>query len=306
MSYSGFKIKNLGPSYRAFTADVGPLNLTAGVHVAELYIGLYSQILTTDDTTLTDILTTIGEVLITRRGQTTHAIENGLDLLALNIAPWFDHLPWYSCGGTSALYNYVKSLTVPCAFPSGYSGEFQLTIENTADAGTGSEEISIAEGQGFYAHNYFGQGGMMDPSKQHFHIVKRLYDPAAAGWNAGLDIGTEGTLIGILCWQTAEDEANVAKTAVDLYEMKLDIGGENVIYVSELASMGRHGARTSVNAHTADQDDSNQIAAILDQYVYFDFARQPWDCRGKTVNFSTNAGTSHTAIRVYPIYLVDW
>ena len=66
----------------------------------------------------------------------------------------------------------------------------------------------------------------------------------------------------------------------------------------------REGARTSGQSSATFQTEQVATDAIFDQYFYIDFAKQPWDCRGKTVVFSTNAGTAD-AIRVYPIYLVD-
>jgi hypothetical protein len=271
------------------------------VPIAELYMGFYGVVDVTAGVDLATALTAIDEVTVTRRGETIVAIENGLDLLALELAPWFDHNIMYTTGGSSAHYEYVKGLALPCNYPIGVSGEFQLTVEQL-DTNLSSEVLSIAEGQGFYAHNYFGQGML---AGKHFHIVKRLYDPAAAGWNSGFDIGTEGDLIGLLVWQTNEENRTVAKAAVDLYEMKLTIGGEEVITADLLTQQGRMGARGSGQSGSTDQTEEVAKAAIYDQYVYIDFARQPWDCRGKTVVLSTNAGTSHGAIRAYPIYLVE-
>jgi len=297
----GFKIKQLGTPFRDFTANVGPVNLTAGVPIAELYFGFYGVVDKTAGVDLATALTAINEITVTRRGETIVAIENGLDLLALELAPWFDHNIMYTTGGSSAHFEYVKGLTLPCNYPVGVSGEFQVTVEHL-DTNLSSEVLSIAEGQGYYAHNYFGQGIL---EGRNFHIVKRLFDPAAAGWNSGFDIGTEGDLIGLLVWQTNEEDRTVAKAAVDLYEMKLDIGGETVIHTDLLTQQGRMGARGTGQSGSDVQSGEMDKAAVYDQYVYLDFARQPWDCRGKTVVLSTNAGSGHGAIRAYPIYLID-
>ena len=108
----------------------------------------------------------------------------------------------------------------------------------------------------------------------------------------------------MLIFQTTEEEGEVAKTAISTYEIKLEIGGETVIQADCLVQQGRTGARSLGNSEATAQSDENPKAAIFDQYIVIDFARQPWDCRGKTVNFSFNAGTAD-AVRVYPIYLVD-
>ena len=297
----GFKIKNLGAPFKNFTADVGPINLTAGVPVAELYLGMYAQHVLTAATTLAAFLGEIDEVTVTRRGETIVAIENGLDLMALEMFPWNDHASCVTIGGSSAHYQYIKGLALPCNYPVGVSGEFQLTVETANGATLGSEVLSIAEGQGYYAQNYFGQEGL---ANKNFHIVKRLYTPAATGWNSGFDIGTEGDLVGLLIFQTTEEEGEVAKTAISTYEIKLEIGGETVIQADCLVQQGRTGARSLGNSEATAQSDENPKAAIFDQYIVIDFARQPWDCRGKSVTLSTNAGTAD-AIRVYPIYLVD-
>lgn len=297
----GFKIKQLGTPWRAFTANVGPLNLTAGVPIAELYMGFYAVCDKTAGVDLNVALTAIDEVTVTRRGETIVAIENGLDLLALELFPWFDHNIMYTTGGSSGHYEYVKGLTLPCAYPVGVSGEFQITVEQL-DTNLSSEVLSIAEGQGYYAHNYFGQEMI---TGKHFHIVKRLYDPAAAGWNSGFDVGTEGDLIGLLIWQTNEEGEEIVKTAVDIEQLRLEIGGETVVYADLLTLPGRTGARGTGQSGTKDQTEANAKAAVFDQYICLDFARQPWDCRGKTVVLSTDAGSSHAAIRAYPIYLID-
>ena len=300
----GFKLKNLGTSYRGFAANIGPLNLTAGVPVAEIYMGMHGRLTLAAGAglTLATCLDEIDEVTITRRGETIVSIENGQDLFALELAPWFDHNIKYTTGASSSHYFYVKGLALPCNYPVGVSGEFQLTVENAANANTATEVMSIAEGQGFYRANEFGMGE--DLLSKHFHIVKRLFTPAGTGWNSGLDIGTEGDLVGILVWSTTEEGKTVAKTSMSLYEVKLEIGGETVLQCDPLTLPCREGARTSGQSSATFQTEQIAEGAILDQYFYIDFARQPWDCRGKTVVFSTNAGTAD-AIRVYPIYLVD-
>ena len=135
----------------------------------------------------------------------------------------------------------------------------------------------------------------------HFHIVKRLFTPSGTGWNNGTDIGTEGFLCGLLIFQTTEEAYNVAKTSISLYEIKLSVGGEEVILTDYLTAPGREGRQSGQSGRSQSQEIDQ--ASILDQFVYFDFARQPWDCRGKSVILSTNAGTAD-ALRIYPVYLV--
>ena len=88
------------------------------------------------------------------------------------------------------------------------------------------------------------------------------------------------------------------------YEMQLDIGGETVIKADCLTQQGRMGSRDCGQSSSVDTSEQVPKAQVFKQYVYFDFARQSWDCRGKTVTLMTNAGTAD-AIRAYPIYLVD-
>ena len=298
----GFKIKNLGTPFRDFTANVGPLNLTAGVPIAELYLGEYAQILLSAGKTLAQVLNEIDEVTVTRRGETIISIENGSDLAALELFPWNDHGFRFTTGGSSEHYYYIKGLALPYNFPVGVSGEFQLTVETANGAEISSEVLSIAEGQGYYVHNYFGYQDFL--ANKHFHIVKRLFTPAATGWNSGFDIGTEGDLIGLLIFQTTEEDREVAKTSLSIEQLKLDIGGETVVLTDSLTMQGRMGSRDTGQSGTTDQSEEAPKAAIFDQYVAIDFARQSWDCRGKTVTLSYEAGTAD-AIRVYPIYLVD-
>lgn len=297
----GFKMKQLGAPFQTFTANYGPINLTAGVPDAELYFGLYGQKVLTA-TTLASVLDIMDEIIVTRRGETIIDFENGEDLLAMTLAPWFDHTLKYTTRGTSAHYSYMKGLCLPCNFPPGAAGEFQLQVLYAAAAGITTPYLSVAEGQGWFENNVFGLGDLT--KNHHFHIVKRLYTPAATGWNNGFDIGTEGTLVGLLMWQTAEEGKNVAKAAVDLLEMRLEIGGEDVIRADCLTIPGREGRQRGQSNDTLLTTTLDDLALILDQYVYFDFARQPWDCKGKSVVLYTNAGTGHTAIRAYPIYLV--
>jgi len=298
----GFKIKNLGTPFRNFTANVGPVNLTAGVPVAEIYLGLYAQMLIKATKTVCDTLgTEISEITVTRRGETVVSIENGMDLLALELLPWFDHNITYTSGGSSAHYQYVKGLTLPCNYPIGVSGEFQLTVETGNAAYYGSEVLSIAEGQGYYQQNWFPQA---DLEGKHFHIVKRLYTPAATGWNSGFDIGTEGDLVGLVIFQTTEEDRTVAKGSISLYEIQLDIGGETVVKADCLTQQGRMGSRYGGQSGSVDQAAVDEKGQCFDQYIPIDFAGQYWDCRGKTVTLMTNAGTAD-AIRAYPIYLVD-
>lgn len=300
----GFKIKNLGTPFRGFTANVGPLNMTAGVPIAEVYLGMHGRLTLAAGAglTLETCLAEIDEITVTRRGETIVSIENGNDLLALELAPWFDHEIKFTTGISSAHYWYVKGLALPCNYPNGVSGEFQLTVENAANANTSAEVLSIAEGQGYYRHNELGY--TRELVSKHFHIVKRLYTPQGTGWNSGFDIGTEGDLIGLLIFQTTEEGKLVEKGSISLYEIKLEIGGETVIQCDCLTAPGREGARTAGQSNSKLQTEQVAKDAILDQYYYFDFAKQKWDCRGKTVVLSTNAGTAD-AIRVYPIYLVD-
>lgn len=304
----GYKIRNLGPSYRGFTANIGPLQLTAGVPIAELFFGLYGRLVLAsaaggDGTVL---LNQIDEIRLSRGGQTIIEIENGQDLWALTKAPWNDQAPDVTTGGSSGHYQYWKGLTLPVSLPPGAAGEFMLQIDNAGSVSTSGEEISIAEGWGRYAANYIGDGrAMMNTvanNGKHFHIVKRLKTPTAAGWQDNMYIGTEGDLIGLLLWQTAEQGQGIAKTAIDLYEIRLEIGGETVIECSALNGFGTQGP------HQGCQSDIGFSfpTAVLGEYMYFDFRRQPWDCRGKSVNLTWNAGTDHTAVRAYPIYLVDW
>jgi hypothetical protein len=298
----GFKIKTLGAAFRPFTANIGPLNLTAGVPIAELYFGLYgvSTVTANNNVNFTLLLNQIDEVTVTRGGQTVVSIENGQDLLALMMAPWNDQAPQVTDCGSSGHYYYVKGLCLPTSYPSGASGEFQLTVENAGSALTSGELLSIAEGQGLYAANYFSQEHI---DNKMFHIAKRLYTPLATGWHEGINIGTEGILIGMLVWQTHEQDKGQVITGIDLYQSKLDIGGEEVIVddcLTAPATAGKIGAvennpRVSFASH------------VLGEYRYYDFRRQPWDCRGKSVVYSWNAGTATTgSVRCYPIYLVDW
>jgi hypothetical protein len=146
--------------------------------------------------------------------------------------------------------------------------------------------------------------GMVNPSEDngmHFHIVKRLKTPSATGWGEGFAIGTEGDLVGLMLWQTTEQHQTVAKTSISLYEYRLEIGGEVVINANCLNGFGTQGPSQGC------QSDAGYSfpTAQLGEYVYHDFRRQPWDCRGKSVMLYHNAGTAD-AIRAYPIYLVDW
>ncbi len=298
----GYKIKNLGSPFQTFTANYGPVNLTAGVPVAELFFGAYGRKVLTAAAghSLQELLAVFDEIIVTRRGETIIDFENGNDLLAMTLAPWFDHSPKYTTGGSSGHYMYVKGLTLPCNFPPGASGEFQLSINYAAVTGITTPYLSIAEGQGWYEHNIFGMEKLA--KDHHFHIVKRLFTPSGTGWNNGYDIGCEGVLVGLLLFQTTEEGYNVAKTSISLYETRLEVGGEDVIRADCLTMQGREGRQTGQSS-TNFQSHNEDIADIKDQYVYYDFARQPWDCRGKSVVLYTNAGTAD-AIRAYPVYLV--
>lgn len=300
----GFKVKGLGAPFRAFTANLPPMNLTAGVPVAELYLGLYGRVTLAAGApmNLATALEVIDEVVVTRRGETVIDIENGLDLLALILAPWNDHIPGFVVGGSSGHYIYVKGLTLPCNFPVGALGEFQLTVYNADNANMSAEVLSVAEGQGYYQANELGLNKLLETN--HFHIVKRLYTPTATGWNSGFDIGTEGWLVGVLIFQTTEEGKTVAKTSTSLYEVELTIGGESVIRTDVLTLPSHQGARAQPDLLAAGGADSGVgVWSILEQFVYLDFRKQPWDCRGKSVVLKTNAGTDD-AIRAYPIYLV--
>ena len=298
----GYKIKTLGTSFRDFSAaNIGPLNLTAGVPIAELFFGIHARCILAAGAgeNIAHILIQMDEITVTRAGQTIVSIENGQDLFALIKAPWNDQAPDVCDGVSSSHYVYLKGLTLPCSYPSGAAGEFQLTVENALDASTGSEVLSIAEGQGLYAANYFGQSLC---TNKLFHIVKRLYTPAGTSNNEGINIGTEGTLIGLLLWQTTEQGKTVAKTSISLYkDIELVIGGESVIDADCLTGQGTQGTTYGCESNT----NVSFPSSILDEYVYIDFRRQPWDCRGKSVVFKYNGGTAD-AIRVYPIYMIDW
>ena len=303
----GYKFKRLGPLYRDFATTVGPLNLTAGVPIAEIFLGMYGHriLAAVAGNNISAFLQQLSEITVTRAGQTIVSIEHGQDLLALMRAPWLDQTPDLTDGVSSDHYLYCKGLNLPCAYPPGAAGEFQLTLENTDTANTDEEKISITEGQGLYAQNYFGQGilgGQVDDKNygpQHFHIVKRLKTPSAA-WE-DFNIGTEGTLIGLMLWQTDEESKTKAYTAVNFEEIKLEIGGETVILTDYLAALGTQGSFGGAESNTRVCWPS----AILSEYIYFDFRRQPWDCRGKSVILSWNDSELH-AIRAYPIYLVNW
>ena len=319
----GFKYKQLVSEWNIAAAGANLTNqpLTAGVPIAETYLGIYGQLVTAGNAmTLETWLNVLSEIKVTRAGQTQIEIENGIDLLALELFPWFDHDIAYTSGGTSGHFMYAKGLTIPCNFPVGHQGEWQLTVERTDNAGAINEVLSVAEGQGYYAHNWLSQQMLFGaipgvsgppppvaggPGGRHFHIVKRLYAPAATGWNSGFDIGTEGILIGLLVWQYHEEGAATAKTLTDLYQVRLDIGGETVIETDALTHQGRH-SRLSGQSHTALQSQEMAKQAIIDQYVCWDFADQPWNCKGKSVVLRTNAGVAGGNIRAYPIYLVDW
>lgn len=304
----GFKIKTLGQAFRPFTAglSIGPLDLTAGVPIAELYFGWHGRVTLAAGAPmpLTTILATMSEFTLTYGGEAVISIENGNDLLALVLAPWFDHLPEFTSEISSAHYGFVKGLTLPLSLPSVAAGEAQIFVENTTNANISGEYLSIAEGQGFYAQNVFSVSGSMIAGKG-FHIVKRLRDPTAAGWGEGMSIGFEGDLVGLLIYQTVTQDQLIEKDAITIRQLRLQIGGETVIESTSLNSQGRHGARGVPDSHGMSGGDEN-LQEVLDHYMYFDFARQPWDCRGKSVILSWEAGTSHEAVRAYPIYMWNW
>ena len=258
----GFKITGLGAPFRVFTADLQPINLTAGVPVAEIYLGLYGQITLTAGApmNLATVCAVIDEVIVTRRGETIIDIENGLDLLALILAPWNDHVPAFVAGGSSAHYVYLKGLTLPCNFPVGALGEFQLTVLNADNANMSLEVLSIAEGQGFYDANQLGYTKELQNS--HFHIVKRNYTPVA-GRNQGIDIGTEGTLIGLLVFETDEQAKTLAKAAVNITELELKIGGESVIRTDVLTLPSHQGARATPDLVAAAGADSGVGLSLI-------------------------------------------
>jgi len=302
----GFKIKTIPPAFRGFTANLPPINLTAGVPIAELYFGLYGVVQTAGQGgNASLLLNQIDELRVSRGGQVIVELENGQDLFALMRAPWNDQSPDVTAPGTSGHYTYVKGLMLPCNYPSGAAGEFILEINNAASAGTISEEISIAEGQGDYAANYFGQSFLtgtygMGAGKQMFHIVKRLIDAGGTGWRPPVFIGTDGTLIGLMVWVDTEQCKAQIKSGIGVLQFRLDIGGESVIEANVLNGLGTQGSFGGAQNNTSVSFPSS----ILGEYYYIDFRRQPWDCRGKSVRFSWNAGTDEAA-RLYPIYLID-
>lgn len=79
----GYKIKNLGTPYRTYAANIGPVNLTAGVPVAELFLGMYGQKTIQTSMSLETTLAIISEITVTRRGETVLAFDNAMDLMAL-------------------------------------------------------------------------------------------------------------------------------------------------------------------------------------------------------------------------------
>jgi hypothetical protein len=303
----GYKIKTLGPAFRSFTANLAPIQLTAGVPISELYFGLYGRIVLAaaaggDGTVL---LNQIDEIKLTRGGQSFIEIENGQDLWALTKFPWLAQAPDVTTGGSSGHYQYWKGLNLPLSLPPGAAGEYMLQVDNAGSASTSGEEISIAEGWGRYAANYFGQGPRLlntgTNSGKHFHIVKRLKTPSGTGWGDNFYIGTEGDLVGLLIYSTTEQGQATAKTALSIEELRLDIGGESVIEASSLTVHGTQGPSQGSQSDTG----FSFPTAVLGEYIAIDFRRQPWNCRGKSVNLRWDAGTAD-AVRAYPIYLVDW
>jgi len=304
----GYKFRTLGPAFRGFTANLAPIQLTAGVPIAELFFGLYAQIVKTakggDDGTV--LLNQIDEIRLTRGGQSIIEIENGLDLWAITKAPWNDQAPDVTTGGSSAHYCYWKGLCLPVSLPPGAAGEFMLQVMNAGTTNTGSEEISIAEGWGRYAANYLSHEGIMLNTEadngKHFHIVKRLKSTSGTGWQDNWYIGTEGDLIGLLIWQETEQDELQARGTLGISELRLDIGGESVIEASSLTCHGTQGPTFGCQSFTT----YSFPTAPLGEFMYFDFRSQPWDCRGKSVNLRINSGVDSDDIRAYPIYLVDW
>lgn len=304
----GFKLRQLAPAPRAFTANLTPVYLTAGVPIAELYFGLYGRIVLAsaaggDGTVL---LNQIDEVSLTRGGQTIIEIENGQDLIALMLAPWNDQSPSVTTGGSSGHYQYIKGLCLPVSLPPGAAGEYVLQVNCAGSTSTSGEYISLAEGWGRYAANYLGMNeallNMQPNNGKHFHIVKRLFDPTAEGWGEPILIGAEGDLIGMLIYETTEQGQTITKDALSINAMRLDIGGERVIEIDSLCAHATQGLATGPQSDA----DYSFPQALFGEYIYVDFRQQPWDCRGKSVQMYVDAGSSYDAIRVYPIYLMDW
>lgn len=304
----GYKIKQLGPAFRGFTANLPSINLTAGVPIAELFFGLFAQIVKTaqggDDGL--NVLNQIDEIRITRGGQSIVEIENGLDLWALTKAPWNAQAPDVTTGGSSGHYTYWKGLCLPLSLPPGAAGEFVLQVANAGTANTDGETISITEGWGRYAANYLSHEAQMLNTQadngKHFHIVKRLNATIGTGDQANWYIGTEGDLIGLLIWSETEQDELQAKDTLGITKLRLDIGGESVIETSSLTAHGTQGPTFGSQSFTT----YSYPTAPLGEFMYFDFRSQPWDCRGKSVNLRITSGVTSDDMRAYPIYLVDW
>ena len=93
-----------------------------------------------------------------------------------------------------------------------------------------------------------------------------------------------------------------AYTGISLYDdVELVIGGESVIDCDCLTGQGTQGTTYGAESNTA----VSYPSVVYSPYVYWDFRRQSWDCRGKSVVFKYNGGTAD-AIRLYPIYMIDW
>ena len=109
----------------------------------------------------------------------------------------------------------------------------------------------------------------------------------------------------MLVFETDEQAKTLAKAAVNITELELKIGGESVIRTDVLTLPSHQGARATPDLVAAAGADSGVgLWAILQQYLYLDFRKQAWDCRGKSVTLEVTAGST-AALRFYPIYLVD-
>ena len=298
----------LEPSMQAFTTSPSPINLTAGRPISKLKIGTVALQAGATAPTLAEFLGRISELYVkaTVRGKSQDLIrfENGNDLWAFNmLCPWILHRPYCQISGADNENVNILGLEVPLGLPSGkHSGIYQLGIEVTDIATTDVEKLSVAEVYGPLA--FPNLPGALVKGKV-FKTYKRLYTPNATGPNEGFDIGEDGDLIGLLCWQTTYPKVDLSTsdpTAVSIKEFILKVGGVDRIHL-DLPTYYFGQNKTAI---VAVSDGTTLVETDeLQKYFFVDVVNMigAINCRGKAVKFRTNAGVAD-AIRVYPIYLI--
>ena len=299
----------LEPSMRAFETSPSPINLTAGRPISKLKLGTVALQAGASAPTIATFLGRISELYIkaTVRGESRDLIrfENGNDFWAFNmLCPWILHRPYCQIPGADNENANVLGLELPLGLPPGkYAGVYQLGIEVTDIATTDNEKLSIAEVYGPLAFPNLPASLLKGKAMQ---VYKRLTQPGATGWNSGIDIGEDGDLIGLLCYQTTYPKLDLSTTdptAVSIKEFILKVGGADRLHL-DLPTYFFGQNKTAI---VAESDGTTLVETDeLQKYFFVDIVNMigAINCRGKAVKFLTNAGVAD-AIRVYPIYLIN-